>query len=94
MTFITRHPALDGEHCASITQKRADLPSKVVERIFMFCEDNEFLAAPVRGEHVAIVLQKTRKFFPFTILAAHAHVVRFALKQTQRSDFRLQLDRS
>ena len=93
VSLVARHAALDGEHRAGVAQERADLPGEVVERVLVLREDDELLAAPVRAEHVGVVLQEARELLPLAVLAAHAHVVGLALEHAQGGDLRLKLGR-
>ena len=89
--FIPEHSTMDGNNSFVISEQSANLSGKVVERVLMLREDNQFFALVILAIHCLIVLKQRGKLIPFSVNTADTDIICHLLKAFQSLYFNFKL---
>ena len=89
--FITEHSAVDGNNSFAISEQGTNLFGKVVERVLVFREDDQFFTLVILAIHRLVILKQRGKLIPFSVNTADTDIICHLFKALQCLDFNFKL---
>src|SRR6056297_515557 len=90
LSLVPRDAAVDSDNRLVIAQHSADALAKVVQRVLMLGENDEFASGAAFAIHLRVFLKQVRQFFPLAILAGLNDSSSLLFQRLERVDFQLQ----